>query len=73
MSYMLREEAFHMGTGNDGLRRIVEAGIISGMADSEISQQVDLEFLRSFRDGSFLVGALGICVGSQGTLRRAEK
>src|ERR1700761_5435460 len=30
MSYMLREEAFHMGTGNDGLRRIVEAGIIPG-------------------------------------------
>jgi benzoyl-CoA 2,3-epoxidase subunit B len=27
-SYMLREEAFHMGTGNDGLRRIVEAGVI---------------------------------------------
>src|SRR6267154_5603104 len=26
MSYMLREEAFHMGTGNDGLRRIVGAG-----------------------------------------------
>src|SRR5438128_7036979 len=30
MSYMLREEAFHMGTGNDGLRRIVEAGVIPG-------------------------------------------
>lgn len=28
MSYMLREEAFHMGTGNDGLGRIVKAGII---------------------------------------------
>ncbi len=28
MSYMLREEAFHMGTGNDGLKRIVEAGVI---------------------------------------------
>src|SRR5436305_1364125 len=28
MSYMLREEAFHMGTGNDGLRRMVEAGVI---------------------------------------------
>jgi len=28
MSYMLREEAFHMGTGNDGLRRIVEAGVV---------------------------------------------
>ncbi len=28
MSYMLREEAFHMGTGNDGLRRVVEAGRI---------------------------------------------
>lgn len=30
MSYMLREEAFHMGTGNDGLRRIVQAGVIPG-------------------------------------------
>jgi len=30
MSYMLREEAFHMGTGNDGLRRIVQAGVIRG-------------------------------------------
>ena len=28
MSYMLREESFHMGTGNDGLRRVVEAGKI---------------------------------------------
>jgi benzoyl-CoA 2,3-dioxygenase component B len=28
MSYMLREEAFHMGTGNDGLRRVVQAGKI---------------------------------------------
>ena len=27
-SYMLREEAFHMGTGNDGLARIVKAGVI---------------------------------------------
>jgi len=30
MSYMLREEAFHMGTGNDGLRRVVEAGAVPG-------------------------------------------
>ncbi len=28
MSYMLREEAFHMGTGNDGLRRVVEARVV---------------------------------------------
>src|SRR5262245_53602173 len=28
MSYMLREEGFHMGTGNDGVRRIVQAGAI---------------------------------------------
>src|SRR5437660_5726206 len=27
-SYMLREEAFHMCTGNDGLRRVVAAGVI---------------------------------------------
>ncbi|HXE90696.1 MAG TPA: Phenylacetic acid catabolic protein [Terriglobales bacterium] len=30
MSYMLREEAFHMGTGNDGIRRVVEAGVVPG-------------------------------------------
>jgi len=30
MSYMLREEAFHMGTGHDGLRRIVQAGVVPG-------------------------------------------
>jgi benzoyl-CoA 2,3-epoxidase subunit B len=28
MSYMLREEAFHMGTGNDGLARVVKANVI---------------------------------------------
>src|SRR5512142_3502272 len=28
MSYMLREEAFHMGTGDTGLRRVVEAGVV---------------------------------------------
>ncbi len=28
MSYMLREEAFHMGTGNDGIKRVVEAGVL---------------------------------------------
>jgi benzoyl-CoA 2,3-dioxygenase component B len=30
MSYMLREEAFHMGTGDNGLRRVVEAGVVPG-------------------------------------------
>src|ERR1700758_5484063 len=30
MSYMLREEAFHMGTGNTGLARIAEAGVVPG-------------------------------------------
>jgi benzoyl-CoA 2,3-dioxygenase component B len=28
MSYMLREEAFHMGCGDNGLRRVVEAGVV---------------------------------------------
>ena len=73
MSYMLREEAFHMGTGNDGLAAHRGGGRDSGLADSEISQQVDFEFVRSVRHGSFLVGALGLCVGCQGPLRRAEK
>src|SRR5215472_7515973 len=30
MSYMLREEAFHMGTGNTGLARIAHAGVVPG-------------------------------------------
>jgi benzoyl-CoA 2,3-epoxidase subunit B len=30
MSYMLREEAFHMGTGNTGLARIAAAGVVPG-------------------------------------------
>src|SRR5437868_6523123 len=30
MSYMLREEAFHMGCGNNGLQRIAEAGVVPG-------------------------------------------
>lgn len=30
MSYMLKEEAFHMGTGNTGLARIAHAGIVPG-------------------------------------------
>ena len=73
MSYMLREEAFHMGTGNDGLRRIVEAGVIPAVADPEISQQMDFKFLRSVWHRSFLVGALGLRVGHQGALRRAQE
>src|ERR1700676_1415691 len=47
MSYMLREEAFHMGTGNDGLRRIVEAGgipawLIQKYLNKWISSSYDL-------------------------------
>ena len=47
MSYMLREEAFHMGTGNDGLRRVVEAGAVPGWLiqkylDKWISESYDL-------------------------------
>ena len=30
MSYMLKEEAFHMGTGNTGLARIAHAGVVPG-------------------------------------------
>src|SRR5947199_2713368 len=30
MSYMLKEEAFHMGTGNTGLARIAQAGVVPG-------------------------------------------
>jgi benzoyl-CoA 2,3-epoxidase subunit B len=30
MSYMLHEEAFHMGTGNSGLQRIAQAAVVPG-------------------------------------------
>ena len=64
MSYMLREEAFHMGTGNDGLRRIVEAASFR-LADPEISQQVDFVLLRLCLAPIIRLGALGLRVGHQ--------
>jgi hypothetical protein len=65
MSYMLREEAFHMGTGNDGSAAHRRSRRDSGLADSEISQQVDFQFVRSVRHRPFFVGALGLCLGRQ--------
>jgi hypothetical protein len=72
-SYMLREEAFHMGTGHDGLRRVVEAGVIPRVAHAEISEQVDLEFVRSFWHRPFFLGALGLRLGNQRPLRRTAE
>ncbi len=43
------------------------------VVDSEISQQVDFKFLRPFRHGSFFLGALGLRLGREGTLRRAQE
>jgi benzoyl-CoA 2,3-dioxygenase component B len=47
MSYMLREEAFHMGTGNDGLARVVRARkvpawLIQKYLNKWISESYDL-------------------------------
>src|SRR5436305_4207932 len=47
MSYMLKEEAFHMGTGDTGIRRIVEAGripswLIQRCLNKWISESYDL-------------------------------
>jgi benzoyl-CoA 2,3-dioxygenase component B len=47
MSYMLREEAFHMGCGNDGLARVVRAGkvpawLIQKYLNKWISESYDL-------------------------------
>ena len=47
MSYMLREEAFHMGTGNDGLARVVKAAkvpawLIQKYLNKWISESYDL-------------------------------
>ena len=72
-SYMLREEAFHMGTGNDGLRRVVEAGVIPRWLIAKISEQMDLKFFRPFRHRPFFLGALGLRMGHQGPLRRTAE
>ena len=53
-----RRPAAHCGSGCD-----------SRLADSEISQQVDFEFLRSVRHRPFFIGALGLRVGREGPLR----
>jgi benzoyl-CoA 2,3-epoxidase subunit B len=47
MSYMLREEAFHMGCGDTGLRRVVEAGrvplwLVQKYLNKWISESYDL-------------------------------
>ena len=68
MSYMLREEAFHMGTGQRWPAPHRGGGSDSGLADSEISQQVDFKFLRSVWHRPFFVRALGLRLGHQGTV-----
>ena len=45
----------------------------SGVADPEISQQVDFVFVRFVRHRSLVVGALGLRLGHQGPIRRTEE
>jgi hypothetical protein len=45
------------------------SGSGSGMADPEISQQMDFEFLRPVWHRSFVFGALGLRLGHQGPVR----
>ncbi len=45
MSYMLREEAFHMGCGNDGLARVVKAG--------RVPQWLIQKYLNKWISGSY--------------------
>ena len=73
MSYMLREEAFHMGTGNDGLRRIVEAGVIPAWLIQKYLNKWISSSYDSVWHRPFFVGALGVRVGHQGPLRRTQE
>ena len=43
------------------------------VAHAEISEQVDLEFVRPLRHGSFILGALGLRLGNQRPVRRAAE
>ena len=63
---MLKEESFHLGTGQDGIKRIVKAGVDSAADHSEIHQQVDSGEPGSFRRGSLEFRALVLCVGLKG-------
>jgi len=62
-----------MGTGNDVCGVIVEAGIRTGLADSEIFEQMDFELLIDYSAGHSSSAHWAYGVGRQGTLRRAQK
>jgi len=64
MSYMLREEAFHMGTGNDGLRRIVEAGIVPGWLIQKYLNKWISTLLRFIRHRTILRRHTGLMCGA---------
>ena len=68
MSYMLREEAFHMGTGNTGLARIAEARKTLGMTQVQLAE---LMGVAQQVIGSWEVGRSRVPVASLQGLARA--
>ena len=71
MGPMLKEESFHLGTGNNGLLRIVKAGKIP----PEIMQRYFNKWIPTafdlFGTDNSLERALGLRLGAQGTVQRA--
>ena len=73
MKPMLKEESFHLGTGNNGLLRIIKAGRIPTDDHAALLQQVGLDGVRPLRHRPLELGAVGVHVGAQGPLRRADE
>src|ERR1041385_1430382 len=72
MGPMLKEESFHLGTGANGLRRIVKAGRVPRPAPGARLQPLDPHGLRPVGQGRQLLLGVGLRLGPQGPLRRGE-
>ena len=67
MGPMLKEESFHLGTGSNGLRRIIKAGVIPlDMLQRYINKWVSTAHDLFGVDESSR--SLGLCLGHQRTL-----
>ena len=72
MGTMLKEEAFHLFTGQSGLSRIVKAGKVPIRDSPEIFKQVAVHGLRPFRQGPLRLRGEILSLGLQRQIRRSD-
>ena len=71
MNPMLREESFHLGTGHDGLKRIVKAGVVPmNIVQKYVNKWIPVSY-DLFGVDSIQLRSLVLRVGVEGPLRRS--